>query len=119
MVALLPGARHARELLEGSTAELRQGEAAEAERVLREEFDSPYARYAVLVLSGVPPPDTPDGRLLLDEALGTLDVVPFVTRTYSPRNLLSTVIDNSSEGPTHRLDYGYDGRGVRVSRAES
>jgi RHS repeat-associated protein len=43
----------------------------------------------------------------------------FVGRTYSPRNLLSSVIDNSSEGPTHRIDYGYDGRGVRVSRAES
>src|SRR5713226_6491216 len=43
----------------------------------------------------------------------------FAGRTYSSRNLLSTVIDNSSEGPTHRIDYGYDGRGVRVSRAES
>jgi YD repeat-containing protein len=42
-----------------------------------------------------------------------------VGRNYSPRNLLSSVIDNSSEGPTHRIDYGYDGRGVRVSRAES
>jgi RHS repeat-associated protein len=43
----------------------------------------------------------------------------FIGRTYSPRNLLASVIDYSSEGPTHRLDYGYDGRGVRVSRAES
>jgi RHS repeat-associated protein len=42
----------------------------------------------------------------------------FVQRLYSPRNLLASVIDNSSEDGNHHIDYGYDGRGVRVSRNE-
>lgn len=41
------------------------------------------------------------------------------TRTYSPRNLMSAVTDISSEGPAHQLAYGYDYRGVRVSRTET
>src|SRR5215210_4255832 len=42
------------------------------------------------------------------------------SRSYSPRNLLASVTD-AAEVPTdiHRLDYGYDGRGVRVIRAET
>ena len=42
----------------------------------------------------------------------------FVTRSYSNRNLMTTVSDTSSESP-HSLTYGYDGRGVRVSRTEA
>lgn len=39
---------------------------------------------------------------------------------YSPRNLLASVTDDSSEDPVpHRIDYGYDGRGIRVVRSES
>ncbi len=82
-VVLVPSARRASSVLEVSTAELRQGEGAEAGRLLLDGFDSPYARFAVLVLSGIPPPDTEEGRALLDEALGALDLVPFVTRTHS------------------------------------
>jgi RHS repeat-associated protein len=43
----------------------------------------------------------------------------YVARTYSPRNLLATVTDSSREGTPHTLTYGYDARGVRVSRSES
>ena len=44
-----------------------------------------------------------------------------VTRSYSPRNLLQLVTDAAEpeEQLIHRLAYGYDGRGVRVTRAES
>jgi RHS repeat-associated protein len=44
-----------------------------------------------------------------------------VPRTYSPRNLLATVVDsNDTEGNApHTLAYAYDGRGIRVMRAES
>jgi uncharacterized protein RhaS with RHS repeats len=56
---------------------------------------------------------------VLPERMGTVETQYFVGRTYSPRNLLSAVIDNNNEDGTHRIDYGYDGRGVRVSRAES
>jgi RHS repeat-associated protein len=43
----------------------------------------------------------------------------FASRTYSPRNLLATVTDNSGDGTPHTLSYGYDARGVRVTRSES
>jgi YD repeat-containing protein len=43
----------------------------------------------------------------------------YATRTYSPRNLMSTVTDTSGEGPAHQLTYSYDYRGVRVSRIET
>jgi RHS repeat-associated protein len=37
-----------------------------------------------------------------------------LVRTYSPRNLLSTVVEESVEAQTPaRLEYGYDGRGIR------
>src|SRR5215475_15913277 len=39
----------------------------------------------------------------------------FATRTYSSRNLLTTVADNSGEGTAHTVSYGYDARGVRVT----
>jgi hypothetical protein len=41
------------------------------------------------------------------------------TRSYSPRNLMSTVTDTSGEGSAHQLSYGYDYRGLRVSRTET
>ncbi len=43
------------------------------------------------------------------------------TRTYSPRNLLAEVTDASEpeEPLLHKLTYTYDGRGIRVTRAES
>lgn len=40
-----------------------------------------------------------------------------VQRTYSPRNLLASVIEPLEE-LTHRIDYAFDGRGVRVKRSE-
>jgi RHS repeat-associated protein len=43
----------------------------------------------------------------------------FASRTYSPQNLMSTVTDTAGEGPAHQVTYGYDYRGVRVSRTET
>jgi hypothetical protein len=43
----------------------------------------------------------------------------FATHTYSPRNLMNAVIDTAGEGAAHQISYGYDYRGVRVSRTES
>jgi RHS repeat-associated protein len=43
----------------------------------------------------------------------------YVARTYSPRNVMNGVTDTSGEGPAHSINYGYDYRGVRVSRTES
>ena len=43
----------------------------------------------------------------------------YAARSYSPRNLLASVTDTSGEEATHTISYGYDARGVRVSRTES
>jgi RHS repeat-associated protein len=43
----------------------------------------------------------------------------YASRTYSPRNLMTTVTDTSAEGPAHQISYGYDYRGVRISRTET
>ncbi|MGH9420798.1 MAG: RHS repeat domain-containing protein, partial [Thermoanaerobaculia bacterium] len=42
------------------------------------------------------------------------------SRSYSPRNLLDSVTDASeSSSNTHLLEYGYDGRGIRLIRSET
>ena len=40
------------------------------------------------------------------------------TRTYSPRNLMSSITEPSEDGQTHTINYSYDGRGVRLIRSE-
>jgi len=42
----------------------------------------------------------------------------FTTRTYSPRNLLSSIAEDAEDNRPHTVSYGYDGRGVRVVRSE-
>src|SRR5258708_4271076 len=42
-----------------------------------------------------------------------------MSRTYSPRNLLASVQDSWEMPTTHKIAYAYDGRGVRVQKAES
>ncbi|HJW96222.1 MAG TPA: RHS repeat-associated core domain-containing protein, partial [Thermoanaerobaculia bacterium] len=39
-------------------------------------------------------------------------------RTYSPRNLMSSITEPSEDNRSHTISYGYDGRGVRVIRWE-
>ena len=58
-------------------------ESAMVEEILSDRFDSPFARWAVLVLGGVPSPDTPQGRRVLESAVRALADHPHVTRTFS------------------------------------
>ena len=58
-------------------------ESAAVEEVLADRFDSPFARWAVLVIGGVPAPDTPEGRALLERVVRTVSDLPEVTRTFS------------------------------------
>src|SRR3954447_5529537 len=39
-------------------------------------------------------------------------------RTYSPRNLMSSIAEPSEDGLAHTINYSYDGRGVRMIRSE-
>jgi RHS repeat-associated protein len=40
------------------------------------------------------------------------------TRTYSPRNLMSSITEPSEDNRSHTITYGYDGRGIRLVRSE-
>jgi RND superfamily putative drug exporter len=53
------------------------------EIVLATRFDSPFARWAVLVLTGIPAPHTPEGHVELQRVVGTIDAAPYVTRAFS------------------------------------
>jgi RND superfamily putative drug exporter len=80
--ALLPrAARIEREL--DVAARVRHSEAAAVERTLAERFDSPFARFAVLVVTGVPGPHTAAGREVLRALVVRLDSVPGVRGTFS------------------------------------
>jgi RND superfamily putative drug exporter len=58
-------------------------ESAELEEILANRFDSPFARWAVLVLGSVPAPGTPEGRAVLERAVRSLNDHPQITRTFS------------------------------------
>ena len=76
--ALLPLAWHVEDRLEVS-ARILGSASAETERILDERFESPFARSAILVLSGVPSPEAPEGRAVLDRVVGALAARPEVT----------------------------------------
>ena len=58
-------------------------ESAEVEQLLADRFGSPFTRWAILVLDGVPAPDTEGGRAVLERAVRALDRHPHITRTFS------------------------------------
>ena len=64
-------------------AQVTGSESAELEDVLARRFDSPFARWAVLVVGGVPAPDTPEGRAVLEGAVRSLNGHPHITRAFS------------------------------------
>jgi len=83
--ALLPLAPGVEDRLEVSARILRS-ESAAVDRLLAERFESPFARSAILVLSGVPAPDAAGGRAVLDRVAQALAEWPEVTGTLSYRD---------------------------------
>jgi len=79
---LLPLAPGVEDRLEVS-ARILGSESAETERILTEGFESPFARSAVLVVSGVSAPDRPEGRAVLESVVRGLSTRPEVTATHS------------------------------------
>ncbi len=58
-------------------------EAATVERRMTTDFASPFARYGVLVVTGVPRPTTPEGRDVLRAITTAVQHAPSVSRTVS------------------------------------
>ena len=79
---LLPHAREAKARLEVA-ARVQGSESDAVARLLAERFDSPFARSAVLVVTGLPSPETPAGRDALRSLTTAVAQVPGVTRTLS------------------------------------
>ena len=79
---LLPQARHVASRLEVA-ARVRGSQSDAVARLLTERFDSPFARTAVLVVTGIPKPDTPAGRAALGALVEATGRVRGVTRTLS------------------------------------
>ena len=112
--ALLPLARHVEDRLEVS-ARILGSESAETERILDERFESPFARSAILVLSGVPSPEAPEGRDVLDRVVEALAARPEVTGTFSYRDQAdATFLGEGGRGTF--VVVGLDARGGHVDR---
>ena len=82
-VVLAPFARQAGDALDVAGNRTGESAAAEVERKLGSDFASPFARYALLVITGIPSPDSADGRAVLREIKVTIDSLPGVARSAS------------------------------------
>ncbi|HWJ24267.1 MAG TPA: MMPL family transporter [Gemmatimonadaceae bacterium] len=80
-------------------------ESARVEGMLVHRFGSPFARYAVLVLEGVPSPATPEGAAVLRRATASAARVPGVTRTFSYLDAPDTLFTGSSNAPAGAATY--------------
>src|SRR5690242_4849795 len=81
-VVLIPRASRLPQVLETS-ARVEGSESAVVERLLQGPLASAYARYAVLVVSGLPSPTTPEGRAALDRIVTPLSSAPAVAGVFS------------------------------------
>ena len=79
---LAPEARHVASLLE-TAARVDGSESAEVARLLAGPLASRYARVAVLVVRGAPPPGIPAGNAVLQEVVDSLRAAPEVSGTIS------------------------------------
>ncbi len=82
VAALLPFARTIENRLTVA-ARVTGSESAAVEEFLGTRFGSPFARWAILVLTGIPGPNTVEGRAVLEHVVHTLTIDPRVTRTFS------------------------------------
>ncbi len=82
VAALVPYARTIEDRLTVA-ARVTGSESAAVEELLAARFGSPFARWAILVLTGIPGPDTPEGRAVLDRVVHRLTDDRRVTRTFS------------------------------------
>ena len=82
---LAPAAARVERALDVS-ARVAGSESAAVEEALRTRFATPFAHYAVLVLTGAPRPSTPGGTALLRAVVRDVEAVAGVTRTASYLN---------------------------------
>jgi RND superfamily putative drug exporter len=96
-------------------ARVADSESAAVEDVLGTRFGSPFARWVALVLSGIPGPNTPEGRTILERAAGAASAQPHVTRTFSYLDDPDSLFVGAGSGGTF-LIAGLDQRVDRPER---
>ena len=89
VVLIPPAARLEREL--EVAAQVRGSEAEAVGEALRTKFGSPFAKFALLVATGVPAPSDAAGEAALRSLIATLDSVPGVSGTFSYLDVRDTL----------------------------
>ena len=96
----LPQARRVAEVLDVS-ARIPGSESAAVERLLAGPLSSSYARYGVLVVGGIPSPDTPDGATALERIVWPLRDATDVGGVFSYLDYPDTLfVSPSGRGPS-------------------
>jgi len=90
-IALLPLAPRLPDRLDVSSRIL-GSESASVEQALTSRFDSPFARPVMLVVTGVPRPDGPEGAAVLRDLTSEVQAIPGVSRTFSYLDLPDTFL---------------------------
>jgi RND superfamily putative drug exporter len=78
-------------------------ESARVDEMVRHRFASPFARYAVLVVGGVPSPATPAGDTILRRVLDDVRGVPGVTGTVSYLDARDTIFVSANARSTFAI----------------
>jgi RND superfamily putative drug exporter len=78
-------------------------ESAHVDDLSRRRFASPFARYAVLVMTGLPSPTTPLGDSVLARVLADVRAVQGVTGTVSYRDARDTIFVSSRHAATFAI----------------
>lgn len=83
LAVLVPLARQADRALDVAGNRTGSSQAAEVQTKLATDFASPYARYAIVVVTGLPTPASPEGEDALREIRRVITATPGVTRSLS------------------------------------
>jgi RND superfamily putative drug exporter len=81
--ALLPWAAHANERLAAGGSRVSNSQSQTVQTMLATRFASPYATSAVLVVDGLPMPNSAEGRSMLGDIVAAVSRAPGVRRTAS------------------------------------
>jgi len=95
--ALIPAARGVQDRLE-TNVRVDGSESARVDSLLTSEFATRFARYAVLVVRGLPPAQSDSGRVLLKSVLNDIAASPSVTGTLSALDATDSLFEGVSGG---------------------
>ena len=96
-LAMLPGAARVEQSLDVAGT-VDGSESGMVDDLLATRFVSPFARFAVLVVAGVPSPESAEGRAILTRIVGRVAAVPGVTGTLSWLDAADTLFVGEGDG---------------------